>query len=121
MLRSMSVPGSPCVVAETKRRQIPAFPWLFYLAVAVPNLLDAWLTVRGMRAGIPEANPMMRLAMEQGGAHGLWLVKALGVSLLVGLAEACRVCCRRVPTTMLVAVSTLFMMAVLNNLTWFLN
>ena len=121
MLQSVSGGGSSSVVAKKEPRRLPAFPWVFYVAIAIPNMLDAWLTVRGMSAGIPEANPMMRLAMEQGGAHGFWLVKAIGVGLLVGLAEACRVCFHRVPTTMLVAVSAMFIMAVLNNLTWFLN
>lgn len=109
------------MAAKTEHRPLPVLPWVFYLAVAVPNFLDAWLTLRGMQAGIPEANPMMQLAMEQGGAHGFWMIKIVGVVLIVGLAEACRLGCRRVPITMLVAVSALFMMAVANNLVYFVN
>lgn len=98
----------------------PRCPWVAYLALALPNLLDAWVTGLGVQRGIPEGNPLIAGALAWAGLEALWAVKLLGLVVVVALAEIARQQCRSSPVLMLWAMSGLTCAAVANNVAWLL-
>ena len=68
-------------------------PWLFFLATGTMLLscADAFLTLQLLDRGMVEANPAMRMALDQGVAvftSTKLLMTALGIFILVFLAKA---------------------------------
>ena len=114
--------------ATTIRREIgrrsqccPPRPWLAYVALTLPNLLDAWTTELGLRMGAPEANPIIRKVIAEAGIQGLWAAKFVGLGVVFALAEIARLQLRRSPVWLLWAVSVLVLVVACNNLLWLLR